>query len=255
MDKPVIIVAGASRGLGAAIALQSAKLGANLVLAARNLDDLEGVAREIRSLGGQAVVVRADATQTGDCERIADEAVHHFGQVNALVNNMGTIIPIAKLAQVTAEDWQASLAVNLVAPALMTAAVLPLLRQSQGRVIQISSGAAEKAFQGWGAYCAGKAGLNMLTRVLAEEETAVTMLAIKPGVLDTQMQAVVRETGKGGMPDDSHAYFVGLHEKGKLLPPEVSGKVIAYLALNTPHAWSGECLAWNDEKIKALMAV
>jgi NAD(P)-dependent dehydrogenase (short-subunit alcohol dehydrogenase family) len=253
MDKPVVIVAGASRGLGAAIALQAAKFGANLVLAARNLDDLEQLAQRICETGAQVVVVRADVTRTEDCERIVNQAVHHYGRVDALVNNMGMIEPLAPLSGVSAEDWNANLAVNLVGPAILTQIALPHLRQVSGRVVNVSSGAAEKSFPGWGVYCAAKAGLNMLTRVLAEEEPAVTTIAIKPGVVDTGMQATVRAQGKKGMPEESHAFFVSLFEKGKLLPPGVPGRVIAYLALNAPHEWTGECLSWNDEKIKAIL--
>jgi NAD(P)-dependent dehydrogenase (short-subunit alcohol dehydrogenase family) len=254
MDKPVMIIAGASRGLGAGIAQEAAKMGANLVLAARSLKDLEAVAEVVRSLGSQAVVVRADLTHSEDCERVVNQALHHFERVDALVNNLGRIHPIAPLAKATAEDWHANLAVNLVAPALMIEAALPLLRQSKGRVINVSSGAGERAYPGWGVYCTAKAGLNMLTQVQAQEEPDITLVAVKPGVVDTEMQAAVRELGKAGMPESSHAYFVSLYEKGKLLAPDVPGKAIAFLALNAPHAWSGECLIWNDEKVKALMA-
>jgi NAD(P)-dependent dehydrogenase (short-subunit alcohol dehydrogenase family) len=254
MDKPVVIIAGASRGLGAAIAFQAAKLGVNLVMAARNLDDLEREEQRIREAGAQAVVVRADVTRTEDCERIINQAVHHFGRIDTLVNNMGMIEPISPLSKVTMEAWNASLAVNLVAPAMLTQLALPHLRQTAGRVINVSSGAAEKVFQGWGVYCTAKAGLNMLTRVLAVEEPSITTIAIKPGVVDTEMQATVRASGKAGMPDESHSYFVSLFENGKLLPPDVPGRVIAYLALNAPHEWSGECLSWNEEKIKTLLS-
>ena len=255
MEKPVIIVAGASRGLGAGIAFQAAKLGANLVLAARNLDDLEQQAQRIRETGANAVAVRADVTRMEDCERIINQAQHHFGRIDTLVNNMGMIEPIAPLARATADEWNANLAVSLVAPAMLAQLALPYLRLTGGRIINVSSGAGEKVFQGWGVYCTVKAGLNMLTRVLAEEEPAVTTIAVKPGVIDTQMQAAVRASGKAGMPEESYAYFVSLVEKGKLLPPDVPGKAIAFLALNTPHEWTGECLSLFEEKVKAILPV
>ena len=136
----------------------------------------------------------------------------------------------------------------------MIQAALPYLRETRGRVINVSSGAAEMPFAGWGAYSAAKAGLNMLTRVLAKEEPSLTVLAVKPGVVDTEMQATVRSAGKKSMPEESHAYFVNLFEKGKLLPPDAPGRVLAGLALKAPHEWSGECLLWNDEKVKTLLA-
>jgi NAD(P)-dependent dehydrogenase (short-subunit alcohol dehydrogenase family) len=225
-----------------------------LVLAASSLEGLDNVAQQIRKNGGEAVVVRADLTHTEDCQRVVNQALHHYGQIDALVNNMGMIEPIVPLERTDASAWSDNLAANLIAPALMIQAAITYLRQTQGRVINVSSAAAEKAFQGWGAYCAAKAGLNMLTHVLAEEEATITTLAIKPGVVDTEMQAIVRTEGKAGMPEESHALFVSLFERGKLLPPDVPGKAIAFLALNAPHEWSGECLAWNDEKVKLLVA-
>jgi len=253
MDKPVLIIAGASRGLGAAIAFQAAKLGVNLVIAARSLEDLEREAQRIRETGARVIAVRGDLTRMEDCERVVMQTIHHFGRLDALVNNMGMIEPISPLSKVSLEDWNANLAVNLLAPAMLTQASLPHLRQTTGRVINVSSGAAEKVFRGWGVYSVAKAGLNMLTRVLAEEEPTITTIAVKPGVVNTEMQAAVRSSGKAGMPEESHAFFVNLFERGKLLPPEVPGRVIAYLALNAPHQWTGECLLWNDEKVKAIL--
>ncbi|HEX6304157.1 MAG TPA: SDR family NAD(P)-dependent oxidoreductase, partial [Anaerolineales bacterium] len=116
------------------------------------------------------------------------------------------------------------------------------------------SGAAVKVVEGWSAYCSAKAALNHFNRILASEEDAITAIAFRPGAIDTEMQATIREEGGEGMPENAHARYLRLHEQGKLLPPEVPGKTMAVLALFAPHAWSGEFIAWDEERVQDLVA-
>jgi NAD(P)-dependent dehydrogenase (short-subunit alcohol dehydrogenase family) len=114
---------------------------------------------------------------------------------------------------------------------MLTQAALPYLRQHRGRVINVSSGAATYAIPGWGAYCTAKGALNQFNRVLSIEEEMVTAVAVRPGVIDTDMQAIIRQMGAVGMPESAYQRFVQMREAGELLPPEAPGGAIAVLAL------------------------
>jgi NAD(P)-dependent dehydrogenase (short-subunit alcohol dehydrogenase family) len=249
-----VIITGASRGLGAAIARQAAALGADLVLAARSEADLARVAADVRRIGRQALVVPGDLADPAACRALVDRAAGHFGAIDALVNNAGVLEPVGPIAEADPAGWERNLAVNLRAPMILTQAALPYLIARRGRVIHVSSGAAESAIAGWAAYCVAKAGLNHFSRVLATEEPEVTSIAVRPGVVDTEMQAVIRERGAAGMVAADHARFVRYHETGELLPPERPGRALAALALFAPAEWGGEFMRWDDERVQQLVA-
>jgi NAD(P)-dependent dehydrogenase (short-subunit alcohol dehydrogenase family) len=253
MNQPIIIITGASRGLGAAAAKSAAQLGAGIVLAARSAEHIERAAEEIRRAGGQALAVTADVGQEAGCEQIVSRALAEFGRIDGLINNAGVIEPIGPIAETSAGDWLRSWEVNVLAAVTLTRLALPALRRAKGRVVNISSGAAAGRIPGWGAYSISKAALNTLTQVLAGEEPEITAIALRPGVVDTQMQVTIRQTGRGKMAVGSYDWLTGLHQQGKLLPVEIPGRVMASLALFTPHEWSGETLQWDDAKVQELV--
>ncbi len=259
MSKPTIIITGASRGLGAAAARIAAEWGANLVLNARSGDEVAGVARRIcdesGEAGGEAIAVPGDVSNWEECQQLVERAVERFGSVDALINNAGVIGPFATIAEVDIEAWRYNLSVNLVGPMMLIQAALPHLRKSGGRVVNVSSGAAISPVAGWSAYCASKAALNHLTRVLALEEPAITAIALRPGIVDTEMQAQIRSDGDKGMSTSDHQRFLDYHEQGELQPPEMPGRALAALALRAPHEWSGEFLAWDEERVQQLVGV
>lgn len=249
----VVIITGASRGLGAAAARQVAGLGAAVVLNGRDLEALNQVAHSIQSQGQPVMVVPGDVSQLESCQEIARQTVTRFGRIDSLINNAGIIEPIASLAEGDPAGWERNLAVNVLGPMMLTQAALPFLRASNGRVINVSSGAAVNPVAGWVAYCAAKGAINQFNRVLAVEEPEVTAVAFRPGVVDTEMQAEIRQAGKSGMPAEEHARFVGYHASGQLLPPEKPGLALAVLALAAPHGWSGQFMAWDSGEVQALV--
>ena len=116
-----------------------------------------------------------------------------------------------------------------------------------------SSGAAEHAYTSWGAYGASKAALNHLAKTLAKEEPSITTLAIRPGMVDTQMQTNIREQYLHNMDEDDQVKFTGAYKDGKLLRPEQPGHVMAKLAVDIglgKKGLSGSFLSWSDEKLK-----
>jgi NAD(P)-dependent dehydrogenase (short-subunit alcohol dehydrogenase family) len=253
MSAAVVIVTGASGGLGAAAARSSAKLGARVTLAARSLDRLREQARNIEQAGGKALVVGADVSRAQDCRAIIDQTLAHFGRIDALVNNAGTIEPMGPIAQARPDEWERNWAVNVLGPVMLVQMALPHLRESRGRVVNITSGASLNVVGGWGAYSAAKAALNHLTRILAGEESAVTAVAFHPGIMDTAMQAHIRETGKSRMAERNYQWLSSLHEEGRLVPPEESGAAVACLALHAPQEWSGELIQWDEPRVRELV--
>lgn len=253
MTARTIIVTGASRGLGAAVARILGGEGVNLVLNARSIDDLEAVADEIDAQRERVLVIPGDAGSHTDCRAIVLQTISRFGRLDGVINNAGILQPIAPVAEAEPQEWQQNITVNLLGPFYLTHYALPHLREARGRVINVSSGAAVGVTEGWSAYCAAKAGLNHFTRVLAAEEPDLVALSFRPGVVDTEMQRTIREKGQDGMPADSHQKFVRYHEQQELLPPEVPGRALAALALEAPQEWSGEFLQWNEERVQTLV--
>jgi len=254
MDRPTIIITGASSGLGAAAAYQAARMGASVVLAARSLENIQTQARKIEQAGGQARVVAADISSHSACQEIIQQAIRHFGRLDALVDNAGAIEPIGPVASVSIQEWEMSWLVNVLGPLRLTQLALPHLRTSHGRIINLTSGSTSTAIAGWSAYSTAKAAINQLTRILAAEEPSITTLAVLPGIVDTRMQATIREKGKGRMAENNYLWLSGLKESGKLLPPDQPGRAIACLALYAPIEWSGEIIQWDEERVQKLIA-
>ena len=128
-------------------------------------------------------------------------------------------------------------------------AAVPALRAAPGRVVNISSGAAVKPIGAWSAYCAAKAALTHLTAVLAVEEPRIISVALRPGVVDTEMQAVIRREGPSAMDPERAAYFVQLKEEGRLEPPWVPARAAAWLALHAPPSMSGRFVEYDDPRV------
>lgn len=253
MSQKTMIITGASRGLGAAAAEIAASLGVNVVLNARSAGKLAEVTERIIEAGGQAIAVAGDISDVDVCQQVVEQTMARFGRLDALINNAGIIEPIAKIAEASPQDWQHNFAVNVIGPLMLTQAALPYLRARKGRVINVSSGAATYAIPGWGAYCASKAALNQFNEGLAKEEASLTAIALRPGIIDTEMQVQIRREGAMGMTASDHKRFIGFHEQGQLQPPEVIGRTLVALALHAPHAWSGEFVSWNEERVQELL--
>nr|WP_294528355.1 SDR family oxidoreductase [uncultured Rhodopila sp.] len=191
----VIIVTGASRGIGAATAVACAKSSATVVLAARDGARAEAVAQSI----GQAASARTcDVTDYAAVAALVEETRSRFGRLDALINNAGVIEPIASVAGGDPAAWARSIEINLVGAYHAIRAVLPgMIAAGGGTIVNVSSGAALRPLEGWSAYCSGKAGLHMLTRAVALETAGqgIRVFGFSPGPTDTDMQEPVRASG------------------------------------------------------------
>lgn len=254
MENKTVIVTGASRGVGAATARHAAHLGARLVINARTESALDVVAGNIREAGGEVEVVPGDLQDDAVCRRIVDSAASRFGRIDALVNNAGVLEPLARTDDVDVSAWVEHFRINVIAPMFLTSLALPGLREQSGRVVNVSSGAAVKSVPGWGAYCMGKAALNMGTRVAADEHSGVVFVAVRPGMIDTDMQGQVRDRGRGVMDDEDHERFVRARESGELASADTVGRALAVIALFADPAWSGEFVEITEDRVADLVA-
>ncbi len=242
----VILVTGASRGIGAATVQHLLDKGCRVAGAARSPAPLEAMAA---ASGDRFWPMTGDVSRGADCRRLVDDTVARFGRLDALVNNAGILGPVARLADAAPEAWEHNLAVNLLGPFHLAQAAIPHLRASHGRIVTVSSGAAVKAIEGWSAYCVAKAAVTHLTRLLAAEESAIVSVALRPGVVDTGMQAQIREEGAAAMTSEKTDYFKRLKSDGELLDPAVPARRIAWLALNAHRDLSGRFLDYDDPQI------
>lgn len=198
-----VLITGASRGLGRALAEELGRLGARLLLVARHAKALESVAAAIRDAGGVAHALPADLGDKEAIHRIAGAAGALLGDVDIVVHNAGTLgpSPLALLADTECEDLQSALDVNVLGPfRLTTALVGGMLLRGRGLIVHVSSEAAVQAYPHWGAYGASKAALEHLARTWAAElaGTGVRTLVVDPGEMDTAMHAAA-------MPDADRA--------------------------------------------------
>jgi NAD(P)-dependent dehydrogenase (short-subunit alcohol dehydrogenase family) len=249
-DKPVVIITGASRGLGAATASWLANAGSAVTLVARSAAALERVAHDVQKRGGPALVVEADISDAGACRAAVLKTLDRFGRLDALVNNAGIVEPIAAVAQADTARWHYNIAVNLLGPFYLARSAIVELRKRKGRIVNVSSGAATLTVEHVSAYCAAKAALNHFTRVLAAEEPHLAVISVRPGVVDTRMQETIRRQGRGVMGAEQAAYYRNLKGRGELEAPAVPGRAIAWLALQCPAEWSGQFLDYDDPRIR-----
>ena len=191
LDGAVALVTGASSGIGEGIAAMLAAEGAKVALVARRHADLQRVADAIRLQGGTALVAPADLRDEQAVRAVVEGTRSALGPIDVLVNN-GGIAYTAPIHETDTEAWDACLAVNLRAPALLCAAVLPGMRErKRGYIVNIASEAGAIVYGGMGAYAVSKHALRVLTELIQAENQALGLKAwaICPGFVDTPLAA------------------------------------------------------------------
>ena len=196
----VAVVTGAGRGIGEGIAKVLAEHGAAIVCAARRTEEIERVAGEIVAANGKAIACTTDVTDEAAVEKLAEAAIDEFGRLDMWVNNAGGSPIQAPLTELDRAEWDNTMALNLTAPWICTRVAAKFM-QDNGRVVNISSIAAEDIITGSGHYSSAKAGLNMLTRVFAKElGPRVRVNAIMPGFVPTEIMMTALNITQDDLP-------------------------------------------------------
>ncbi|KAI5291365.1 hypothetical protein KEM54_005167 [Ascosphaera aggregata] len=248
MAPKTILITGASRGIGLAIArhILSAPRSGKVVVTARTTESLEKLKKEY---AGQVEIVAGDATDPAVVAEAVSTAVDKFGGLDGLVVNHATLGEVKKIADSDINTWKKDYDINFFSAAEFVKAAIPHLRASKGKVVFTSSGAAVKGYQGWAFYGSSKAAINHLNMTIAREEPDIVSVAVRPGVVDTQMQVEIRGPLLEQMGEDGQR-LKDAFVQGKLLKPEQPGNVIADLALNATKEMSGQFFSWNDDVLK-----
>src|ERR687885_1741000 len=211
----VVMITGASRGLGRALTLACAEEGANLVITSRSAESFEPVAKEAEGKGAEVLALPADISRGTHVERLVDAAIERFGRIEVLINNAGLLGPRVPIEEYPEDEWRKVLEANLTGPFLLTKAVIPYMPEG-GSIINITSGVSIEGRPHWGAYSVSKFGLEGLTQILAAEleEHGIRANSVDPGSMRTEMRAAA-------YPDE---------DPMTLITPEENTAVFLYLA-------------------------
>ena len=196
----VAVVTGAGRGIGEGIAKVLADYGATVICAARRTEEIERVAAEIVAANGKAIACTTDVTNDASVNELAETAIREFGQLDMWVNNAGGSPTQAPLTELPREEWDNTIALNLTA-VWTASSVAAKHMQDKGRILNISSIAAEDIIEGSGHYAAAKAGVNMVTRVFAKElGPGIRVNAIMPGFVPTEIMMTALDIKEEDLP-------------------------------------------------------
>lgn len=235
------IITGGGQGMGLAVALKLAALGANIAVNDIDPARADSAVAKVESAGGRAIALPADITSKNEVERMVGKAVETFGGVHILINNAGILYPTA-VAEIDEDEWDRVIDVNLKGTFLCAQAVLaPMQKAGWGRIVNFSSTAGKNVSTVGGAhYTASKAGVLGFTRHLAKEVAAdgITVNSVCPGLIDTEMvRATIDETRM-------QAYADGF-PISRLGRPEEVADLVAFLASDQAAYITGAALDIN----------
>ena len=236
----VAIVTGASRGLGREIARAYAAEGASVALCARanSPTGLAGTVHEeaqrIRDAGGEALAVACDVADEGQVGAMVEQVVGHYGRIDILVNNAGVMIPSEPFLDIDPERWEQSMTINVRGPYLTSRHVIPvMMKQGEGRIINVGSGAAANHRAGGTVYCSSKAALHMFSLCLADElkENHIAVNILDPGPMKSEGSSVIPWTR---------------HDWDERITPEEAAPSAVALALKDNRTFTGQLVRTRE---------
>lgn len=245
----VAIVTGSGRGIGQAIATRFAQEGAKVVVVDKVQDTAKSTAESIKVKGGQALAVSIDATKREDVHRMVRETLEHLGRIDILVNNVGWFGKGQAFIHTDEDFWDRILDVNLKSALLCSHAVLEqMIKQSYGKIVNISSGAGKAGNRGQVAYSTAKAGVIGLTKSLAWEvaRNKINVNCICPGFVDTQLTADYTN-------NDPRAKqtLEKVIPWGRIARPEDMAAVVCFLASDEAEYITGQIISVDGGLIQA----
>lgn len=195
IDGKIIVITGASSGLGEATARRLSEQGATVVLGARRSERITALAEELKSRGGQALAVTTDVTKAEQVQALVDAAVHIYGRIDVMINNAG-LMPHSPLERLKIDDWNNMIDVNLKGVLYGIAAALPYMKaQKSGHFINVSSVAGHKVRPGSAVYAATKFAVRAFSEGLRQEVKPynIRTIVISPGAVATELPHSITE--------------------------------------------------------------
>ncbi|MGH9871368.1 MAG: SDR family oxidoreductase [Pyrinomonadaceae bacterium] len=227
--KKVLLITGATSGIGKATALRFAQAGANIAAVGRDETALQELQNQVDSAGTQLLPIQSDLSREGETERVVAKTVERFGGIDVLVNAAGHI-STGSIENTSLKAWDAMFEINLRAPFDLMQKALPTIIKRGGNIVNVSSVTGLRAFPGVLAYCVSKAGLDQLTRCAALELAAqgVRVNAVNPGVVVTEIHK------RGGMTEEQYDAFLEhsktTHPLGRVGQAQEVAELIFFLA-------------------------
>ena len=246
MDGKVVMITGASRGIGEAAARAFAAEGAKVALLARSTQAIADLARELGA--ERALAIPCDVARWHEMAEAVQATVDAFGALDVLINNAGVIEPVAHLAESDPGAWGLAIDVNLKGVYNGIRAALPvMLDAGSGTVLTISSGAAHRALAGWSHYCVSKAGAAMLTEALhVEHGDTLRVMGLSPGTVATDMQREIKQSGVGPVAQlDWSAH----------IPPEWAAQALVWMCTAEADAYLGKDVSLREDDVRKMVGV
>ena len=241
MQGKVVVITGASRGIGAAAARVFADAGAKVALLARSDNEIQALASELTP---DAMALPCDVADWASVAGAMKAVTARWGRVDVLINNSGVIEPIARIADAGAEDWGRAIDINLKGVFHGMRAAIPIMRaQGGGTILTVSSGAAHNPLEGWSAYCASKAGAAMLTRAAHLEEAAhgLRIMGLSPGTVATDMQVAIKASGINPVSQLDPAVHI---------PADWPARALLWMCSVAADVWLGQEISLRDDAIR-----
>lgn len=228
----VVVITGASSGIGRAIAMELGGRGARLVLAARGKERLDGVATEVRLLGADVTAVPTDVSDKEEVRALADRAMEVYGRIDVLVNNAG-IMPASFLVKDRTEEWDQLIDINIKGVLYCIGAVLPIMRaQGSGQIVNVSSDAAYTEISPYSTvYCMTKHAVRNISSGLRQEEalagSRIKVTDVGPGMVDTNLTSTITEPEMRAVADQIFG------DRSRMITPDDIARAVSY-AIDQP---------------------
>lgn len=232
VSKKVVLITGASSGIGTETAVEFSKLGSKVVLCGRNEENLESTAKKCHDVGlasEDVLIIKGDVRVMKDLEHTVQHTVKHFGQLDILINNAGILVT-GGIEETSMEDYDKQMDINVRSVFYLTQLAIPHLIETKGNIVNVSSVAGLRSFPGIAAYCMSKAAIDQMTRCVALELAAkgVRVNAVNPGVIVTDIHK------RAGLSESEYQEFLEhcktTHALGRVGTSSEVAKSIVFLA-------------------------
>ena len=244
-----VIVTGASRGIGEATVREMVELGCHVLAVARSKNQLDELVESLQGEKGSVCAMQCDVSDYSQVQNAVKECNRQFGSVNILINNAGVIEPVARLAESDPEAWTNAADINYKGVYYGLRAAIPeMLSQGSGVIINISSGAAYGALEGWSHYCSSKAAAYSLTKCADKEyrDQGIRVIGLSPGTVATEMQVAIKASGINPVSQLDPSIHI---------PTQWVAKTISWLCTSAASDYCGTDFSLKDEESKRLVGI